>query len=145
MKRSDTTILLVEDNPDDEELTVMSLRDAGIGNPIEVARDGVEAVNYLLSSETNVRGAKPNPMLVILDLKLPKIDGFQVLARIRASDRTRTLPVVILTSSDVDEDVARSYALGVNSYVRKPVEFSEFAAAVRQLGLYWMLLNQQVR
>jgi len=134
---SDTSrpILLVEDNPDDRELTLMSLQDAGILNPIELAADGVEALEYLF-------GDAELPVLVILDLKLPRLDGFDVLTRIRREERTRALPVVILTSSDADEDIGRSYEIGVNSYVRKPVEWVAFAQAVKQLGLYWLLLNE---
>jgi two-component system response regulator len=131
---------LIEDNPDDEELTLMTLEAAGIRNTIHVARDGAQALAYLFGAEGSPAGELP--MLVILDLKLPKVDGFAVLERIRSAQATRSLPVVILTSSDTDEDVARGYALGVNSYVRKPVDFAEFSAAVRTLGLYWVLLNE---
>jgi two-component system response regulator len=133
-------ILLVEDNPDDEELTLMTLESAGITNAIHVARDGSEALEYLFGESDEARDDLP--MLVILDIKLPKVNGFEVLERVRAEEATRTLPVVILTSSDTDEDVARGYALGVNSYVRKPVEFADFSEAVRGLGLYWVLLNE---
>lgn len=132
-------ILLVEDNPDDEELVTLSLAEAGIRNPLHVARDGAEALQYLLAPD----GCGDRlPAIVLLDLKLPKIDGLEVLRRIRAEERTSQLPVVVLTSSDADEDVVASYRFGANSYVRKPVEFSEFAAAVRQLGLYWLILNE---
>jgi two-component system response regulator len=133
-------ILLVEDNPDDEELTVMALKSAGLHNEILVARDGAEALEYLLGSER--RPALESPALVILDLKLPKMNGFQVLQRARAVERLRRLPVVVLTSSDTDEDVVRSYELGANSYVRKPVAFAAFATAVKQVGVYWLLLNE---
>jgi len=136
-------ILLVEDNADDEELTVMALKGAGLHNPIIVARDGAEALEYLLGSER--RPALESPALVILDLKLPKMDGFQVLQKTRAVERLRRLPVVVLTSSDTDEDVVRSYDLGANSYVRKPVAFAAFATAVKQLGMYWLLLNESRR
>ena len=136
-------ILLVEDNPDDEELTVMALKAAGLHNEILVARDGVEALEYLLGSER--RPALESPALVILDLKLPKMNGFQVLQRARAVERLRRLPVVVLTSSDTDEDVVRSYDLGANSYVRKPVAFAAFATAVKQVGAYWLLLNESRR
>lgn len=142
MKDNKRTILLVEDNPDDEELTVMSLRNVGIANPIHVAQDGIKALEYLFGTGDAPLVDEPTPVLVILDLQLPKVDGFQVLEKMRAAERTRTLPVVILTSSDIDEDIVRGYELGANSYVRKPVEFAEFAAAVRQLGLYWLLLNE---
>jgi len=136
-------ILLVEDNPDDEELTVMALKAAGLHNEILVARDGAEALEYLLGSER--RPALESPALVILDLKLPKMNGFQVLQRARAVERLRRLPVVVLTSSDTDEDVVRSYDLGANSYVRKPVAFAAFATAVKQVGVYWLLLNESRR
>lgn len=132
-------ILLVEDNPDDEELIMLSLAEAGIRNPIHVANDGARAVERLFSAGTERDGL---PAVVLLDLNLPKIDGLEVLRRIRADERTSKLPVVVLTSSDADEDILASYALGANSYVRKPIEFSQFAAAVRQLGLYWLLLNE---
>jgi two-component system response regulator len=135
------SILLVEDTVDDEELTKMSLARAGIRNPIHVARDGVEAVAFLHGDESKSLQAQALPLIVLLDLKLPKLDGFDVLSRIRASPRTRRLPVVVLTSSSNEEDIVRSYDLGVNSYVRKPVDFGAFAAAVRDLGMYWILLN----
>ena len=134
------TILLVEDNPDDEELTLRALRHAKIANDVVVARDGSEAVEALLGSEGNEPG--PLPAVVLLDLKLPKLSGIDVLRRLRADPRTKLLPVVVLTSSSEDEDMLRSYECGANSYVRKPVEFAAFAAAVAQLGVYWMLLNQ---
>lgn len=133
-------ILLVEDTPDDEELTLLALEEAGVRNEIRVARDGAEALEALFAAAP--AGSLELPGLVLLDLKLPKVHGFEVLSRIRQDERTRLLPVVVLTSSDLDEDVTRSYELGVNSYVRKPVEFSEFAAAIRQVGLYWVLLNR---
>ncbi len=136
------TILLVEDTPDDEELTKMSLERAGIRNPIHVARDGADAVTFLLGDEKRGLEPQPLPLIVLLDLNLPKLNGFEVLSRVRANARTRRLPVVVLTSSNSEEDVVRSYDLGVNSYVRKPVEFREFASAVRQVGLYWLLLNK---
>lgn len=142
MKRSERRILLVEDNPDYEELTLMALKDAGIPNPIDVVRDGVEAIEYLLGSAACSRDDDALPMVMLLDLQLPRLDGFQVLERIRAADRTRTLAVVILTSSNVDDDIIRSYELGANSYVRKPVEFTAFTSTVRQLAQYWLLLNQ---
>lgn len=132
-------ILLVEDNPDDEELVSLSLAEAGIGNPLHVVRDGAEALQYLLPPEGF---CDPLPAVILLDLQLPKIGGIEVLRRVRADERTAHVPIVILTSSDADEDIVASYESGANSYVRKPVEFSEFAAAVRQLGLYWLLLNE---
>ena len=131
-------ILLVEDNPDDEELVLRSLRRASIANQVKVARDGAEAIEVLYGPSS---GDGFVPSLVLLDLKLPKIGGFDVLRRIRAEPATRLLPVVILTSSSEDEDIVRSYENGANSYVRKPVEFTEFADVVRKLGLYWLLVN----
>lgn len=136
-------ILLVEDNPDDEELTRRTLERAGVANEIVVARDGEEAIGWLFGSDEN--GATRHaelPILVLLDLKLPKLDGHEVLRAIRRDQRTATIPVVILTSSDEDEDIVRSYRLGANSYVRKPVQSDAFADAVTQLGLYWLLVNQ---
>jgi len=139
-------ILLVEDNPDDEELTLMALKDAGVQNVVHVARDGAEALAYLFGSEEGESSERqPLPTLILLDLMLPKVNGFEVLEKIRETERTKYIPVVILTSSDADADVARSYQLGVNSYVRKPVEFTEFVGAVRQVGLYWVLLNKASR
>jgi len=133
---SDTrSILLVEDNPDDEKLVIRSLRRSKIANEIKVARNGEEALNILFSDA-------PLPTLVLLDIKLPKIDGLEVLRRIRASDRTRLLPVVILTSSSEERDIVDSYYLGANSYVCKPVEFDQFAEAVTQVGMYWLLVNE---
>jgi len=133
---SDTrSILLVEDNPDDEKLVIRSLRRSKIANEIKVARNGEEALNILFSDA-------PLPTLVLLDIKLPKIDGLEVLRRIRASDRTRLLPVVILTSSSEERDIFDSYYLGANSYVCKPVEFDQFAEAVTQVGMYWLLVNE---
>jgi two-component system response regulator len=129
-------ILLVEDNPSDEKLTVRALKQCGIANEIVVERDGAAALAYL--------AANPLPTLVLLDLKLPKLDGLEVLRHIRADDHTRLVPVVILTSSKEDEDVVSSFALGANAYVRKPVDFIEFAEAARTLGLFWLLLNEQI-
>jgi len=133
---SDTKlILLVEDDPDHELLTIRALKKSNIANDVHVARDGEEALN-LLFGETPIR-----PQVILLDLKLPKVDGLEVLRRIRASEATRMLPVVVLTSSDEERDVVRSYQLGVNSYIRKPVNFTDFAEATRQLGMYWLVLN----
>lgn len=128
-------ILLVEDNPDDEELTMRALRKNNIVNEVVVARDGVEALDYLSN-------ATVLPQVVLLDLKLPKIDGLEVLRRVRADDRTSVLPVVILTSSKEEKDLMTGYKLGANSYIRKPVDFQQFVEAVKQLGLYWMVLNE---
>lgn len=134
-------ILLVEDNADDEALTLRAFKKNNITNEILVARDGAEALDYLLGTGSSGRGIL-EPQVVLLDLKLPKVDGLEVLRRIRAEEHTRFLPVVILTSSKEDRDVIESYRLGCNSYVRKPVSFDEFLEAVRSLGLYWLLLNQ---
>jgi two-component system response regulator len=131
-------IALIEDNPDDEALTLRALKRNGIANEIVVLRDGVEALDFLLDA------AKPAPQLVLLDLKLPRIDGLEVLKRLRSEPRTQLLPIVILTSSSEERDVIEGYRLGANSYVRKPVDFNEFSEAVRQLGLYWLVLNQPV-
>ncbi len=134
-------ILLVEDNPDDEALTLRAFKKNNITNEILVAHDGAEALDYLLGNGSSGRSVI-DPQVVLLDLKLPKVDGLEVLRRIRADERTRLMPVVILTSSKEDRDVIESYRLGCNSYVRKPVSFDEFLEAVRSLGLYWLLLNQ---
>jgi two-component system, response regulator len=141
---SDSSILLVEDNADDEELTLRALRKNNIRNEVVVARDGVEALDYLFGTGVYAeRDLTVMPRLVLLDLKLPKIDGLQVLRRLRADPRTRLLPVVILTSSKEQQDLIEGYGLGANSYVRKPVDFTQFIDAVRQLGLYWLILNEQ--
>lgn len=129
-------ILLVEDDPDHEVLTIRALKKSNIANDIRVARDGEEAIELLF-------GADPiRPQVILLDLKLPKVDGLEVLRRIRESEATRMLPVVVLTSSDEERDLVRSYQIGVNSYIRKPVNFTEFADATRQLGMYWLVLNE---
>ncbi len=136
-------ILVVEDNPDDEELTLRSLKQINIANDVTVARDGVEALDFLYGTGKFAgRDVSQTPAVVMLDLKLPKLSGIDVLKRMREDERTRYVPVVILTSSSEDEDMVKSYESGANSYVRKPVVFSEFATAVGQLGLYWLLLNQ---
>jgi two-component system response regulator len=138
-----TTILLVEDNPDDEVLTLRALKKNHIGNEVVVVRDGVEALDFLFCTGAYA-GRDPHdmPQLVLLDIKLPKVDGLEVLRRIRAEQRTRMLPVVILTSSKEQQDLMESYQNGANSYVRKPVEFTQFAEAIRELGLYWLVLNE---
>jgi two-component system, response regulator len=137
-------ILLVEDNPDDEELTLLALRESKVLNRVVVARDGAEALDYLFCRGAPAgREASAAPQLVLLDLNLPKLGGLEVLERLRTDPRTALIPVVILTSSSEEEDVVASYRLGANSYVRKPVEFHRFADAVRELGLYWLLLNEQ--
>jgi two-component system, response regulator len=135
------TILLVEDNPDDVELAKRALKKNNIMNEVTLARDGAEALD-LLHGRQGDAGPSVRPTVVLLDLKLPKVDGLEVLRRIRSDPRTRTLPVVILTSSKEERDLVESYNLGANSYIRKPVDFTQFTEAVRQLGLYWLLLNE---
>ena len=137
-------ILLVEDNPMDEELTLRALKKSKILNPVVVARDGVAALDYLFARGPHAGRSSELPQLVLLDLKLPKLDGLEVLKEVRQNELTQLLPVVILTSSVEEDDVARGYSLGANSYVRKPVDFDQFSEAVRQLGLYWLVLNQSV-
>ena len=135
-------MLLVEDNPDDEVLTLHALQENNILNRVVVARDGAEALDYLFGTGAHVgRDLSEMPTVILLDLKLPKIDGLEVLRRLRADDRTRLLPVVILTTSQEDRDLLISYSLGANSYVHKPVDMNEFVMAVRQLGLFWLLVN----
>jgi DNA-binding response OmpR family regulator len=129
-------ILLVEDDPDHELLTIRALKKSNIANDIRVARDGEEAIEMLFGAEAI------KPQVILLDLKLPKVEGLEVLRRIRESDTTRMLPVVVLTSSDEERDLVRSYQIGVNSYIRKPVNFTDFAEATRQLGMYWLVLNE---
>ena len=137
------TILLVEDNPDDEALTLRALKKNNITNEVVVARDGAEALDYLFGTGAYAgRDTSIQPQVTLLDLKLPKIDGLDVLKRLRADERTKLLPIVILTSSNEEQDRLRGYGLGANSYVRKPVDFDQFIEAVRQLGLYWLLLNE---
>jgi two-component system response regulator len=128
-------ILLVEDNPDDEELTLRALKMNNIGNEVIVAHDGAEALEYF-------KGGGELPAVVLLDLKLPKIDGLEILRRLRSEERTRYVPVVILTSSDEESDMVQGYASGANSYVRKPIAFAEFVSSVSQLGIYWLMLNE---
>ncbi len=136
-------ILLVEDNPDDEALTLRALKKNNILNEVVVARDGVEALDFLFATGTYAgRDISIMPQVILLDLKLPKVDGLEVLRRLRADARTKLLPVVILTSSNEEADIVNSYNLGANSYVRKPVDFAQFMEAVRQLGLYWLVLNE---
>lgn len=136
-------ILLVEDNPDDEALTLRALKKNNILNEVVVAHDGVEALNYLFGSGMYTgRDISVIPQFILLDLKLPKVDGLEVLRRLRADKRTKLLPVVILTSSKEEQDLINGYDLGANSYIRKPVDFTQFMEAVRQLGLYWLVLNE---
>ena len=139
---SHKVILLVEDNASDEKLTLLAFKKCGISNDIVVARDGAAALDFLFAA-----GAHEDrllPTVVLLDLKLPKVDGLEVLRRLRADERTRSLPVVVLTSSKEAEDIGRSYSFGANAYVRKPVDFGEFATAAKTLGLFWLLLNEPV-
>lgn len=143
MTGSEGGILLVEDNPSDEELTLQALEEYRLANPIIVARDGAQALEMLLGPEGSPGGpAAIRPRVILLDLKLPKVDGIEVLRRIKGDERTRRIPVVVLTSSREERDVVEAYRLGVNSYIVKPVDFSQFAEAVRRVGLYWLLLNQ---
>ncbi len=136
MAEATRLILLVEDDPDHEMLTIRALKKSNIANEVRVARDGEEALAALFGSNP------ARPQLILLDLKLPKVEGLEVLRRIREDETTRMLPVVVLTSSDEERDVVRSYKLGVNSYIRKPVNFTDFAEATRQLGMYWLVLNE---
>jgi len=139
----DETILLVEDNPDDVELTMRAFRKNNIANNVVIARDGVEALDYLFCMGAYTeRDIKDTPRLILLDLKLPKLDGLQVLERLRADKYTRLIPVVILTSSKEEQDLISGYKSGANSYVRKPVNFNQFVDAVHQIGLYWLLINE---
>jgi CheY-like chemotaxis protein len=136
-------ILLVEDNSDDEALAIRALKRHHIGNEIVVARDGVEALDYLFGTGMYAgRDASLKPSVVLLDLKLPRVDGFEVLRRLREDDRTKLLPVVVLTTSSEEQDLLNSYSLGCNSYIRKPVDFLQFSEAIRQLGMYWLLMNE---
>jgi CheY-like chemotaxis protein len=135
-------ILLVEDNPDDVELTMRALKKNNILNEVLVARDGVEALDYLfMTGMYSGRDPDAPPMVVLLDLKLPRVDGLEVLRKIRADERTKLLPVVILTTSNEERDLVSGYSLGCNSYIRKPVDFAQFTEAVKTIGLYWLLLN----
>jgi len=139
----DKLILLVEDNPDDQALTLRAFKKNNIRNRVIVKQDGAEALDFLLGNGAGANGnAGELPQVILLDLKLPKVDGLEVLRRIRADERTRLLPVVILTSSNEEQDMIRGYGYGANSYVRKPVDFNQFVEAVSQLGLYWLVLNE---
>ena len=140
---TESFILLVEDNPRDEALTLRAFSKNNILNEVVVVHDGVEAMDFLFCTGPYAgRDPRRMPQLVLLDLKLPRVDGLEVLARVRADERTRLLPIVVLTTSKEDEDIVQSYRLGANSYVRKPVDFTQFTDAVRQLGLFWLLLNE---
>lgn len=137
------TILLVEDNASDEKLTILAFKKCGVSNEVVVMRDGAAALDHIFGTGQHVgRDVSVLPAVVLLNLKLPRVDGLEVLRRIRADERTKFLPVVVLTSSKEDEDVLRSYSLGANAYVRKPVDFAQFAEAAKTLGLFWLLLNE---
>lgn len=139
----DKLILLVEDNPDDETLTLRALKKNNIGNKVFVVRDGAEALDFLFCTGAYAdRDPREIPQVILLDLKLPKVDGLEVLRRVRADERTRLLPIVILTLSNEEQDLIEGYKNGANSYVRKPVDFTQFVEAVQQLGLYWLVLNE---
>lgn len=143
MSDANKVILLVEDNPDDATLTLRAFKRSHVMNPVVIARDGVEALDFLFArGQYSDRAGAPQPILIILDLKLPRLDGLGVLKAIRADVRTQLLPVVILTSSKEEQDLISGYSLGANSYVRKPVDFNEFLEAVKVLGIYWLLMNQ---
>lgn len=143
MSDANKVILLVEDNPDDEALTLRAFKRSHVLNTLCVARDGIEALDFLFARGAyGHRAGEPLPTLILLDLKLPKLDGLGVLRAIRADERTRLLPVVILTSSKEEQDLISGYSLGANSYVRKPVDFSEFLEAAKMLGIYWLMMNQ---
>lgn len=143
---SEPVILLVEDNADDEVLTVRAFKKSNVANEVVVVRDGVEALDWLFATGDHAgRDMSVEPEIVLLDLKLPRLDGLEVLRRIRAAPRTALLPVIIMTSSKEEEDVVKSYELGANSYIRKPVAFDRFAEAVRNLGVYWLVLNERAR
>lgn len=141
---TDRVILLVEDNRDDEELTLRALAKSKITNPVVVVRDGVEALDWLFRRGQHANRADQIAQVILLDLKLPKIDGLEVLRELRGNDATKLVPVVILTSSVEEQDLIRGYGLGANSYIRKPVDFTQFVEAVRQLGLYWLVLNEPI-
>ena len=143
MSKNDVEILLVEDNPNDVELTLHAFKKNNIVNRIEIVRDGAEALDYLFATGMYAdRDINSHPRVILLDLKLPKIDGKEVIRRIKADPRTQTIPVVVVTSSREESDVVESYHLGVNSYIRKPVDFEQFTEAVRTIGMYWLLLNE---
>jgi CheY-like chemotaxis protein len=143
MSSKDKVILLVEDNPDDEALAIRALKRHHVGNEIVVAHDGVEALDYLFGKGLyEGRDVNLKPSVVLLDLKLPRVDGLEVLRQVRSDDRTRLLPVVVLTTSSEEQDLLDSYSLGCNSYIRKPVDFIQFSEAIRQLGMYWLLMNE---
>lgn len=138
-----SVLLLVEDNPDDEELTLLAFEQSPVSNEVVVARDGVEALDYLFGTGMHAnRDTSALPALILLDLQLPRINGLEVLQRLRSDDRTKLIPVVIMTTSNEQQDLINSYALGCNSYIRKPVNYDQFVTAVQQLGMYWLFLNE---
>ncbi|MFH1446972.1 MAG: response regulator [Chloroflexota bacterium] len=142
MNKEIVEMLLVEDNPDDEELTLRALKSYNLTNRIHVVRDGAEALDYIFANgKYSSRDANQYPNVILLDLKLPKVDGLEVLRRIKADPKTKQIPVVVLTSSSEERDIVESYKLGVNSYIVKPVDFKQFTESVRQIGMYWLLLN----
>ena len=143
MNEKEVEILLVEDNRDDEELAKIALKNNNITNKMQVARDGAEALEFLFGSADSETLKCADPIVVLLDLKLPKIDGLDVLRRIKTNPLSKKIPVIVLTSSNEEKDLVESYRLGVNSYIRKPVDFNQFTEAVQQIGLYWLLLNKQ--
>ena len=143
MNMSKKHILLVEDNPDDEALALRALKKSNVANEISIARDGVEALEYIFcEGEYRERDVHQLPVVILLDLKLPKVDGLEVLKRIKEHERTRRIPVVVMTSSSEEHDIVSSYDFGANSYIRKPVDFNQFTEAVAQLGLYWLVMNE---
>ncbi len=143
MEHKIVEILLVEDNPNDVELTLHALKKNNIANQVHVVRDGAEALEFIFCTGAYAsRDINHNPKVILLDLKLPKVDGLEVLRQVKANERTRMIPVVVLTSSREEKDIVESYRLGVNSYIRKPVDFEQFTEAVRTMGMYWLLLNQ---
>ena len=146
MDHDKVEILLVEDNPNDVELTLHALNKNRLTNKVHVARDGEEALNFLFgSSHGEVSDVGPGPKVILLDLKLPKVDGLEVLRRIKGNPRTKTIPVVVLTSSNEERDIAETYTLGVNSYIVKPVDFVKFVEAMHTLGMYWLMLNRPLQ
>ena len=142
MLKSTTNILLIEDNPDDVELTLYAFKKNNIANPVEVVRDGQEALDYLFYKGKYSNSTHPLPGLILLDLKLPKVDGIEILKKVKHDRRLKLIPVIVITSSEEDRDVIESYDLGVNSYIRKPVDFDQFVETVKHIGLYWLLMNE---
>ena len=144
MDEQEVEILLVEDNPNDVELTIRALKKHNLANSVQLARDGVEALDYIFGTgEYAGRDVEDKPRVILLDLKLPRVDGLEVLRQVKADQRTRSIPVVVLTSSREERDMVESYELGANSYISKPVDFDKFVDSVKELGFYWLLLNRQ--